>query len=141
MSKKVYVSGRSSIRDGVEGAIEKLTEAGFEVTFDWTKHPRIVYKDEPNKAREYLQVELKAIDNSDAFILISDKEGTGMYVEMGYALAKDKPVYVVGKWNTKPIFMYHPAVIKCGTVEEVITKLKSLRYLQNFDTPAWGRQT
>ncbi|MDO8503405.1 MAG: nucleoside 2-deoxyribosyltransferase [bacterium] len=124
MTKKIYVAGRSITRDGVEGAIEKLTKAGFEVTFDWTKHPRIVFRDEPDKAREYSLIELAAVDSSDALVLISDKEGTGMYVEMGYALAKDKPVYVVGKWNTKPMFMYHPAVIKCGTVEEVITKLK-----------------
>lgn len=124
MTKKVYVAGRSITRDGVEEAIEKLTGAGFEVTFDWTKHPRIVFRDEPDKAREYSKIELAAIDSSDAFVLISDKEGTGMYVEMGYALAKDKPVYVVGKWNTKPMFMYHPAVIKCRTVEEVIAKLK-----------------
>jgi hypothetical protein len=120
---KVYVAGRSAIRDGVEDAIKKLISAGFEITFDWTKYPRMVYKDDPELAQKYSLLELEAISVCDAFILISDEEGRGMYVEMGYALALDKSIYVIGKHNTKPIFMYHPAIIKMDKIEEVIKKL------------------
>lgn len=123
MAKRIYISGRSTVRDGVESAIKTLRDSGFEITFDWTKFPRIIYKDEPERAKEYSLIELAAIDSADVFILISDEAGTGMYVEMGYAIAKGKSIYVVGEWNTKPMFMYHPHVIKLKTIEAVISKI------------------
>lgn len=121
---KVYVAGRSSIRNGVEDTIKKLKASGFKITFDWTKHPHFIYREQPELAKKYSELELQAIDSSDVFILVSDREGSGMYVEMGYALAKGKPVYIIGEWNQKPIFMFHPQVIKRQTIREVISDLK-----------------
>ena len=42
----------------------------------------------------------------------------GLWVEMGVALALDKPVYVVGNAGDSCIFMNHPLVKKLGTWEE-----------------------
>ncbi len=123
---RIYVSGRYSFQGGVRKAIQKLTNAGFSITFDWTKMPKLrPYKDHPKLSKKFAQLELNTIDISDAFLLVSDKSGTGMYTEMGYAIAKGKPIYVIGAWNERSIFFFHPLVKKFETIEEVISDLKN----------------
>ncbi len=50
------------------------------------------------------------IKKCDIFVLISDKAGTDMFVELGIAISLKKKIYIVGKWNKRSLMHFHPHV-------------------------------
>ena len=62
---------------------------------------------------------LKAIKNCDVFILLTDRAGTGMYVEFGYALAHGKKFLL---WVSTLInqYFFHPKVRIINSIEDII---------------------
>ena len=68
--------------------------------------------------------ELEAIKDANVFILLGDEGGTGMYVELGYALATEAQIYCVGNFNDVTVFQYMPQVRRVGSFEEVLNDLK-----------------
>lgn len=97
-----------------------LRELGIGSTTRWlSQHPST---DDPAELAVQAQDDLEDVDTADIFILLNYKgwvmEGQGgKHVETGYALAKGKPVYVVGKpWN---VFHYLPQVKVVAGLREV----------------------
>ena len=73
---------------------------------------------------------IKQINDCDVFILISDENGAGMYTELGIALQlsnqKNKPkIYIIGKYNERSVFFFHPLIIRVKTLEEIFTDLEN----------------
>lgn len=68
-----------------------------------------------------------AIKNSDVFVMISDNEGTDMFMELGLAVGnhmeKNSPrVYVVGKYNNRSLMHFHPSIDRVSSIENVFEK-------------------
>ncbi|MCA9355582.1 hypothetical protein KC865_03485 [Candidatus Kaiserbacteria bacterium] len=57
------------------------------------------------------------------FIILGDKSGTGMFVEMGAALSNNAKVYAIGEYNNLTVFHFHPHVTRLDTFEEVLSDL------------------
>src|SRR3989344_8573419 len=87
------------------------------------------YADNKEISREYAMEDINGAMNCDVFILISDEAGTGMYTELGAAIANNikfgaPKIYVAGEHIDRSIFYYHPSVKQMSTTEEVFKDLK-----------------
>ena len=84
-----------------------LKDLGFKLSLDWTKHKACKpYSEFSDISRSQSNEDLSAIDNSDFIVFLqSEIKATGAYLEIGYALAKNKPIYCIGS-STKDLSMF-----------------------------------
>jgi len=84
-----------------------LKKLGFELSIDWTKHEACKpYSKFPGISNHQANEDLAAIDNSDFLVFLqSETKATGAYIEIGYALAKNKPIYCIGP-GTRDLSMF-----------------------------------
>ncbi len=115
--KSIYHAGASSEIDLIEKQNAQLVEAGWAVTFDWTVPVRKAGSGSPDDKdirRSAALADLEGVLAADV-VWISQPEGsstsTGVWVELGYALAKREyrggahgPKIVVSGTSMKCIF-------------------------------------
>lgn len=127
-AKTVYIASRTSQKETVRGYHRKFINLGFEIAEDWTRHKNVKpYSNNVRLSKKYALADIKAITKCDIFILITDKQGTGMYTELGVAIAtaiitKKPKIYVLGK-HSNLMFYYHPAVRRVDTIDEIIKEI------------------
>lgn len=111
----VYLAARYSWKDEMVIHAEQLTASGFGVTSRW-----IFGDGESLASREAANMDLNNIDQADTLIMFTAPhgEGIGRHIELGYALALKKKVYVVG--NAESIFHWVEGVTVVKNLEEVI---------------------
>lgn len=117
MISKVYIASSSAFINECKDLSSRLEKKGVTITrkwwneyvkgntpeldelsdFDWYKHPRI---------QKIKSADFEAIKEAEALILISHypKALTGALVEVGYALALNKPVFVIGELKKSAMF-------------------------------------
>ena len=123
---KFYISGRTAKISEIKEMTEVLTTMGHVVSHDWTEDrdvdlPRPY---EENKASQIASKEVRGISDADIFIIIGDSAGTGMYVELGVALATNTKVYSIGAYNDITVFHFLPNVTRFNTFSEVLEDLE-----------------
>lgn len=128
---KVFVTGKAGEEDAARQAMQLLRQAGHEITFDWTTIPHLKpYDKNISESRSAAILEAKGVMDADIIVLLAHERGVGMYVELGIAIAKNKPVYVVGN-ITPTMFLFHPIVRRVNDVSEILkhldNNLQSLR--------------
>ena len=127
---KFYIAARFDKRDEVKKLQNVLAEMGHEIVGDWTDHKPIKpYSENHDIARDYASDDINGVKNADSFIILSDEAGTGMYVELGAAIAanalKGKPkIYAVGEHNSRSMFYFHPAVKRLSSVEDFFVEIR-----------------
>jgi hypothetical protein len=148
MSLKAYVAGRISRQEEVKTILAALRQVGIEITRDWIamseqlKHATISNEAEAAvfRKRSYAilnpiyhdeaEQDLKAVLEADIFVILTDEQGSSMYVEMGAAFAgqklQQKPnyLYAIGPHFDRMVFYQHQQVIRVSAVEEIITDLR-----------------
>jgi nucleoside 2-deoxyribosyltransferase len=95
MVSTVYIAAPYPLRDAAIAVMQRLEDAGFEVTSTWLKQ-----EDKLDDA--YARLDLADVDRADALVALNPPEwvstGTGgRHVEFGYALARQKPIVMVGE--------------------------------------------
>jgi len=126
---KFYVAARFGLKDQVGGIYKTLQDKEHEIIADWTEHKPIKpYDENQNLSRDYSVEDVDAAMNCDVFIFISSDAGTGMYVELGAAIANNiksgsPKIYVIGEHTARSMFYFHPSVIRKNTLEEVFEDL------------------
>ncbi len=129
---KIYVAARFTDKEMVQDVYRKLTQAGHNITADWTKHKNVKpYDEHPVQAGEYATEDMSGVMASDVFILFTSAEpGSGVSAELGGAIACNtltgKPrIYVVGPYAHTNAFFFHPAVYaRVDRFDEIIAELK-----------------
>jgi len=130
----VYIASNFEMKDQVQKLAKSLTYFGMRITREWwlintrEKYSSLSedewYKNE--EVRMMHKLNFVAISHSDIFILLSDEQNIqtfiGANIELGYALAKKKVCFSVGKLQKSA--MYVP-VVKFKNVNELLAKLKS----------------
>lgn len=103
---KIYVAGPSRITEECAALIQTLQNAGFEITCDWTKE--VLQRREQGitscrqlehfEKRDIAHTDIDAVKAADLVVVIHDPAvyQEGSWLEMGAALALDKPVIA---WN------------------------------------------
>jgi len=122
---KWYFASRKKHKQIIGKLIRILKENGQDTVFDWTELDDIKpYSNNQKIASEISNKISLALLNTEIFVLISDKEGTDMFVELGIAIAnwlKNKRIriYIVGEWNKRSLMHLHPAVIHVNSLKEI----------------------
>lgn len=101
---RIYIAHNFEARIELRKTVELLESLGHTVTSRWIKDDSIF-------ERSMIVNSLYDISDiicSDVLIFFSDnygdKPGKGKYVELGYALAKGKRIFIVGQNNNSCIF-------------------------------------
>lgn len=147
MPLKAYVSGRISRQVEIQAILARLREVGIEITRDWTWTPAITNEKEAAEFRKkayatrdpkYHQEaddDLNAVLDANVFIILTDEQGSGMYVEMGAAFAGQKLrnhpqlIYAIGPHFDRMVFYQHHTVLRVNSVEEIIADLGEKKFL------------
>ncbi len=125
---KWYFASRTRHRELIDSVSKALEGKGHEVTFKWPSIGSLApYDKNAKKCSEVAKNISSAIPNADVFVLISDQEGTDMFVELGIALAcweknKKYKIYVVGEHNKRSLMHLHPGIIHTNSLNEVFSK-------------------
>jgi len=129
---KVYLAGSWSARDDLRLASESLTKSGIFVTSRWLHQSGgdIDPLDSPGPAISAALNDLEDIESSDIFLLYTGRESTtgGFHVELGYALARAKPILIAG--NAVNIFARLATVL----VPSLGNAIEIIRYWDNNDS-------
>lgn len=111
MYMKFYIASRLKHKNEVKKLINLLEDKGYTCTHDWTRGEKLKpYAENLDQSQKLADEQVKSIKNCDLFVLLNpDEGGTGMYVELGVAIAENKQIFVVGEF-TKPVFLFHSSV-------------------------------
>jgi hypothetical protein len=122
---KLYLAAPYAAREATAAAAVRLRAAGWTITSTWHDLPEVDQDmatdyELSNAARQCCE----EIAEAEALMLFaSDDTSTfGRHVEFGYALAKDKKLFLVGICES--IFQYLPAVFQVGTLDEFLSVMK-----------------
>lgn len=115
---KFYVVGRWEERFKVREIQAALIQMGFELTVDWTDHEyptgdllEIWAETDVNGARE-----------ADFIVALmeTDHDYKGAWCEIGVALGKGSPVFIIGHGSDSAIMLHHPLVKQFESVKQAL---------------------
>jgi len=127
---KFYIAARFGLKNHVIKLFNLLKDQGHEVVGDWTEHELVKpYEKSKELSEKYAVEDIEGVKNCDVFVIISDEAGTGMYVELGAAILSHlkfgKPkIYVIGEYNSRAMFYFHPSIKHKKDFNEVLEDLK-----------------
>ena len=128
----VYIASKFALKDKVIKLYKELMEYGHVVTIIWWQWEgkqslKDLSDDEfyDDYRIEFIKKrDLFGIDECDVFVLLSDENEymsfNGANFEMGYATAKGKDVYVIGKLDKSAL--YH-GVIWCMNINHFLAEM------------------
>lgn len=116
-----------------------LKDKGEAVTSEWLYADSLKpYAENLNAVQVFTKELLKSLLECDIFVLISDPEGTDMFIELGACLAKkeitgDCRIYIIGKHSKRSAMQLHPSVKHIENFAELF-KVEGIDY-KNFNIP------
>ena len=122
---KWYFASRIRHKNLLLEVCEFLQDRGEIIASDWIYQDSLKpYDLNLPKVQPFSQEVVKNILAADIFVLISDPEGTDMFIELGIALAKNNinsnnKIYAVGEHSKRSLMQLHPAIIHVPTLEEL----------------------
>lgn len=131
---KVYVAGSRHEVDTIRMIYQVLIDTGHEIVYDWTREenvsngkPRENWLEHQQEGRLIAFAERDAVSDADALIVCGwgAEKALGTYIEIGMALARQKPVIWVGPYRNS-IFWCLPEVIIVEDVKDGIRVLEAL---------------
>lgn len=124
---KFYIAARTAKISEVNDMTLVLEEKGHECTHNWATAEDAglgrPYHEHAVKASKFAADDIAGARDADVFVILGDKGGTGMYVEMGAALSHNAKVYAIGAHNDETVFHFHPHVTRVDTFEAVLKDL------------------
>ncbi len=121
---KIFVAGKVGEENLVRKAMDLIKQGGHTITFDWTRIPHLKpYDQNMEESKNAAILESQGLLEADALVLLAHEKGIGMYVELGMAIASQKPVYVVGTVNSPTMFLHHPVVKRVKNINQVLDLL------------------
>lgn len=125
LNMKFYVTGRSTNIAEVTRTIALIKIKGHQITFDWPTLPMVrPYEDDQEKAATFAKEGIQGVIDADICILLASNDGTGVFTELGAALALAQlhgklKLYAVAREIPPAMFQYHPAITWVNSIEEV----------------------
>ena len=123
----IYVGGKWQEKPAVREVQAALTEAEHDVISIWTGSKDIT---SDRGLMQQALIDYCGLQEADVFVLVLNNEdqylagSPNRYVEMGIALGRQIPVYVLGKAREDEIFHRLPWIKHVDTIEEVINALR-----------------
>lgn len=114
----VYVAAKWEEKKQANAAQAKLSIRGHRITFDWTTG------DGTNKPKE-AKTDYQGVVDADAVLVLNHEKLFGGATEMGIAIGRDIPVYVVGAEVRDNIFFHLTEFVQTfGSVDQAIDKME-----------------
>ena len=131
-----YIAGKWQERDRVKEVYRTLRSMGHKITCNWTDH------EEPKEDilewnRKYAFDDILGVKKCDIFLMILEKDYNykGAWVEMGMAIAYNKPIAIIGHAGDSCLFTNLPAV-------KVFDDLLDFwQFLPTINMTAWNNGT
>lgn len=103
----IYVAGKWEEMARVREVQAQLRAVGHRITHDWTSY-------QSDSPRDQAICDLTGVRCADVLVLIVEKDlrYAGAWVEMGIAIGRGIPVYVLGTAGDQNIFMNLPRVYR-----------------------------
>ena len=128
---KFFISAKSTKREEAKILQEFFIKNGHQLSHDWTLHKNTrPFEEHTELAKEYADLDFKAISESDFFIIINEMSDTspGASAEFGMACAlfkaTGKPkIYVIAREELKNMFYLMPFVKRMKNVQEIADDL------------------
>lgn len=131
---RCYLAARFARRGELRGYALELIRRGYPVVSDWLYHPRDDDADlAHDEAAMAAEADLAHVAAADALIAFTEPSGDdapagasrgGRHVELGYALARGKLVFVVGP--AENVFCHLYGVVVCRDFDECLARLDVL---------------
>lgn len=133
---KIYLASKFALKDKVEYISQNLINEGHDITCRWwdddIKSMQLKNNDEKDSAwykhPEVLKIchrDFTGVNSCDACVLISDESKSlsfnGANVELGYAYARNKKIYILGKVDRNALYSI---AIFCKDYKELSESLK-----------------
>ena len=128
----VYIASKFALKDKVIELYKELMKYGHIVTIVWWQwEGKRSLKDLPDddfysdpRIKFIKKRDLFGVDECDVFVLLSDENEhlsfNGANFEMGYATAKGKDIYVIGKLDKSALYF---GVTWCKDIPDLLYKL------------------
>ena len=101
--RSVYIGSSLLNAAQVKEVITKFRAVNIQVTYDWTTHGRVTHEDD---LKIYGMAEYRGVVECDVFFMIHPARN-GTHVELGIALACNKPVVMVTIDGIEPKTFYY----------------------------------
>ena len=115
---RVYVAAKFEDQERVLDIMAILRHAGHTITYDWTRKEQI--------SKEQATLDAQGVLTAEALILVAEQPYAycGALVELGLALGRGIPIYVLGTvLDAKCIFMLLPEIYHVSSVQQMLTLL------------------
>lgn len=128
---KWYFAGRVRHKEKLKEIFKYLEIKGETVVSDWVyEGSHKPYSENLEKVQVLARRVVTSLLDTDIFVLISDPEGTDMFVELGVCLGKSKidpdsiRIYIVGEYSKRSLMQLHPSVQHFENIQELFVKEK-----------------
>jgi len=128
---KVYVAGKFEERNLIRQLMDKIEDAGHDITYDWTVNTE---SDGLNNCATWDMIGVRKADLLFVYA-VNDWKYLGAPAEIGGALALFKKVYILGNGLRDLVFSYHPLVTKLNSFDEFL-KLIGGTHASEIDVPS-----
>jgi len=124
---KWYFASRTKHKDFINKIINFIKLNNHSVVYDWSKLENLEPYNENSEKSSNIAMEIsKELKNVDIFVLISDENGTDMFIELGIVignwLQNEKiRIYSVGKFNDRSLMHHHPAIKRVNNLKKVFS--------------------
>lgn len=130
---RIYVAAKFEEGPRVQKVYEKLRARGHTITHDWTNEDAEKFKNVEGYASQCAQNDFNGVCSADAVLLFNHDRLYGGATEMGIALARDVPVYVVGRDIRENIFFnMSKDMISCHPDEDDAIRQLEFDHYVNF---------
>lgn len=126
---KWYFACRMRHLETIKEVCNALSEAGEKIVSTWVYEKSLKpYEENREEVAQVARNVVRDVSRADVFVLLSDKEGTDMFVELGIALAvkqsanPDMRIYIAGPYSKRSLMHLHPDATHTETTEEVFQK-------------------
>ncbi|MFA6476592.1 MAG: hypothetical protein WCV68_04280 [Candidatus Paceibacterota bacterium] len=128
---KWYFAGRVRHKEKLKEIFKYLEIKGETVLSDWVYEGSYKpYDENLDKVQTLARRVVVSLLETDIFVLISDPEGTDMFVELGVCLAQDKispgsiRIYIIGEHSKRSLMQLHPSIKHLKDVRELFEEEK-----------------
>lgn len=138
---KWYFASRVRHQSQLTKISEFLTGIGESFNSNWIHFGSLKpYLENIDKVQPFAREVIESIFDSDIFVLISDPEGTDMFIELGVALSKKRSqknmrIYIIGEHSKRSLMQLHPDIVHLNNLAEVF-KLEKID-CKNFEIPGF----
>ena len=121
---KFYFASRIKNKEKILKISEVLKKNKHSVVSSWLQTPSLKPYEKNKKSCKLMAKKIEhEIKKSDVFVLISDRAGTDMFVELGIAISLNKKIYIIGKWNKRSLMHFHPLINHISSVKELLNTI------------------